>query len=72
MALRYRHVSIGFQGGLSLSLKVTEDQLEELYRVLGDGGWYVLDTEDGPVRMYLSQVVYVRAETDDQRVGFGV
>jgi hypothetical protein len=65
-------VSVGFQGGQVLSLRVTDEQLQTLYRALGDGGWHELETEDGPVRIYLGQVVYVRLDEGDQRVGFGV
>jgi len=72
MPLHHRRIGIGFQGGQSLALKVVEEQLEELYRALGGGGWHELETEDGPVRLDLGQVVYVRCEIDDQRVGFGV
>lgn len=71
MASRARSVSVGFQGGQVLALRVSEEQLEVLYKELGSIGWHELATEDGPVRMDLSQVVYVRAEVDDQRVGFG-
>jgi hypothetical protein len=45
--------------------------LQSLQKALGDGGWHELESEDGPVRLYLGQVVYVRAEDDDQLVGFG-
>jgi hypothetical protein len=71
MALQFRRIGIGFQGGHSLALKVTEEQLKGLYAALGEGGWHELESEDGPVRLYLGQVVYVRAENDDLRVGFG-
>lgn len=71
MALHHRRITIGFQGGQTLALRVLEEQLEELYRALESGGWLELETEDGPVRLYLGQVVYVRAENDEQRVGFG-
>ncbi|HEV3093050.1 MAG TPA: hypothetical protein VGY30_00895 [Solirubrobacteraceae bacterium] len=71
MPLHHRRVSVGFQGGQVLTLRVTDDQLETLYRALGDGGWHELETEDGPVRIYLGQVVYVRLDEGDQRVGFG-
>jgi hypothetical protein len=71
MPLHHRRVSVGFQGGQVLSLRVTDEQLETLYRALGDGGWHELETEDGPVRIYLGQVVYVRLDEGDQRVGFG-
>jgi hypothetical protein len=72
MPVHHRRVSVGFQGGQVLSLRVTDEQLETLYRALGDGGWHELETEDGPVRIYLGQVVYVRLDEGDQRVGFGV
>lgn len=72
MSVQHRRVSVGFQGGQVLSLRVTDEQLQTLYRALGDGGWHELETEDGPVRIYLGQVVYVRLDEGDQRVGFGV
>jgi hypothetical protein len=64
-------VSVGFQGGQVLALRVTDEQLEALYRGLGDGGWHELETEEGPVRLDLGQVVYVRSEINDRGVGFG-
>lgn len=72
MAIHHRRISIGFQGGQVLALRVTEEQLEALYRALGSGGWHELESEDGPVRLDLTQVVYVRSEESDQRVGFGI
>ncbi|MGO9249365.1 MAG: hypothetical protein ACLQQB_13275 [Solirubrobacteraceae bacterium] len=66
-----RRISIGFQGGQVLALRVSDDQLKGLYKALPAGGWHELETEDGPVRVYLGQVVYVRAEDEDSRVGFG-
>jgi len=71
MASHARRISVGFQGGQVLALRVSEDQLKGLYKSLGDGGWHELETEDGPVRLDLGQIVYVRAESDDSRVGFG-
>ncbi len=72
MASSHRRISVGFQGGQTLALRVTEEQLQALYQALGSGNWHELETEDGPVRLDLVQVVYVRTEIDDQRVGFGV
>jgi hypothetical protein len=71
MASSARRISVGFQGGQVLALRVSEDQLKGLYKSLGDGGWHELETEDGPVRLNLGQVVYIRAEDEDSRVGFG-
>lgn len=66
-----RRISVGFQGGQVLALRVGEDQLNALYGALPGGGWHQLECEDGPVRLYLGQVVYVRAEDEDSKVGFG-
>ena len=71
MASASRRVSVGFQGGQVLALRVSDEQLEALHKALGSGGWHALETEDGPVRLDLAQVVYVRVEGDDSRVGFG-
>jgi hypothetical protein len=70
MAALHR-ISIGFQAGQVLALRVSDAQLKTLYKALQDGGWHELESEDGPVRLYLGQVVYVRAEDEDSRVGFG-
>ncbi len=68
---RMRRLSVGFQGGQVLALRADDEQLQKLYKALGDRGWHELATEDGPVRLDLAQVVYVRVEEEDQRVGFG-
>lgn len=72
MPMHHLRVSVGFQGGQVLALRVTEEQLDELYKALGGGGWHELETEEGPVRLDLGQVVYVRSETSDRGVGFSV
>jgi hypothetical protein len=66
-----RRVSIGFQGGQVLALRLADKPLEHLYEALEKGGWHVIEAEDGPVRVYLAQVVYVSAEADEPHVGFG-
>jgi len=66
-----RRVTIGFQGGQVLALRVADDQLKVLNKALGGGGWHEIESEDGPVRVDLGQVVYVSAESDELRVGFG-
>jgi hypothetical protein len=71
MATPKQQISIGFQGGQVLSLRVGDEQLKALHKVLGSEGWHELDSEEGPVRIDLAQVVYVRSESDDLRVGFG-
>jgi hypothetical protein len=71
MTTALRRISIGFQAGQVLALRVSDAQLKGLYKALQEGGWHELESEDGPVRLYLGQVVYVRAEDEDSRVGFG-
>jgi hypothetical protein len=70
MAQSQRRVSVGFQGGQVLALRVTDEQLQSLQHALGAGGWHELETEEGPVRLDLGQVVYVRSEDSDRGVGF--
>jgi hypothetical protein len=71
MASAKQQISIGFQGGQVLALRVNDEQLEALHKALGNAGWHELASEEGPVRLDLGQVVYVRSESDDLRVGFG-
>jgi hypothetical protein len=71
MASKARRIGIGFQGGQVLSLRVDDAQLKALEKALGTVGWHELDSDEGPVRLDLGQVVYLRAESDDLRVGFG-
>lgn len=73
MAPKLSKISIGFQGGQVLGLRIAEDQLHELHEALslGQGGWHELAGEEGSVRLDLSQVVYVRSENEELRVGFG-
>jgi len=62
---------IGFQGGQVLSVRAAEDAIDALATGLaGDRGWHTLDTGEEQIRIDLSQVVYVRRETGDQKVGF--
>ena len=66
-----RRIAIGFQGGQVLGLRVTDEELRALTKALGQDEWHELTSEEGPVRLDLSQVVYVRSESDELRVGFG-
>jgi hypothetical protein len=66
-----RRITIGFQGGQALALRVSDDQLKALNGALGGGGWHDVQSEDGPVRVNVEQVVYVSADKDESRVGFG-
>jgi len=65
-------VVLGFQGGGALPLKLTEADTKKLMDALAKGEWHDIADADGPVKVNLSQVVYVRSEADEQKVGFGL
>ena len=71
MAPTVRRISIGFKGGQVLALRVSDQQLKALREELGGEGWRDVDSEEGPVRLDLGAVVYVRSESEELRVGFG-
>jgi hypothetical protein len=65
-------ISIGFLGGQTLAAKVSAADLAELQLALrGERGVYELTAEDGIITLDLSKVVYVLADHDANRVGFG-
>jgi hypothetical protein len=65
-----QQISVGFQGGQVLAMRVADKQLESLHKALGNTGWHELETDEGPVRLDLAQIVYVRSESSDLHVGF--
>jgi hypothetical protein len=67
-----RRGAIGFQGGQVLSLRLPEEHLDTLQRVLREGRerWHEVEATDGAVLVDLGQVVYLRVESDEHRVGF--
>lgn len=65
-------VVLGIKGGGTLPLTLSASGREKLFSSLEKGGWIELDDEDGPVRVDCSQVVYVRSESEEHRVGFGL
>jgi hypothetical protein len=68
---KYRRVDVGFQGGSVLSLRVAEDEYKSLKSALGGSDrWHEVDSEDATVTVDLSQVIYVRLDTERDRVGF--
>jgi hypothetical protein len=73
MAEQSRRIDIGFQGGQVLPARVTQATYDALSSSLRDQRaerWFELDTVDSKVSIDLSQVVYVRIDTEAQRVGF--
>lgn len=67
-----QRVSIGFIGTHTLSVRLEESALDGLLQALPNGEWYDLTVDDGTVRLNLGQVIYVRTDRDEPRVGFGL
>ena len=65
-----RRIGVGFHGGQVLSLRVSDEQWNALQHALGGSGWHDVESDEGLVRLDLSQICYVRSETEDLRVGF--
>jgi hypothetical protein len=67
-----QRVEIGFEGGQVISTRLSEEDLKDLRAQLDKGGWYDLHSEDGVVALYLGKVAFVRIESGEHRVGFGL
>ena len=73
MAEPARRIDIGFKGGQVLPCRVKQEAWDGLRKALSDSSsdrWYELETHDSQVAIDLAQVVYVRLDTEDQKVGF--
>lgn len=72
MADLNRRTAVGFQGGQVLALRVPEEELTGLRNALqaGQSRWHEVAAADGAVLVDLAQVVYLRVESDEHRVGF--
>ena len=67
-----QRISIGFQASPPISLRVTDEELDKLTGALGNEGWHVVEGEDGTLRLHLPNVLWVRVEKEEHRVGFGL
>jgi hypothetical protein len=73
MASDVKRIDIGFHGGQVLPVRVTTEEYDGLRKALGDekaDRWFELKTQDSEVAIDLAQVVYVRLDTEEHRVGF--
>jgi hypothetical protein len=73
MASGLQQISIGFHGQ-ALGARVSAEQLAALRQALDAGtrGWHEVQAEEGTIALDLEKVVFVRVESADQRVGFGI
>jgi hypothetical protein len=67
-----QRVSIGFHGTQVLAVRLEDSALDGLLQALPEGGWHDLAVDDGTLRLNLAQVIYVRTDRDEHRVGFGI
>ncbi len=68
-----QRIVIGFTGGQALNARVEPKAHEALLKALTGGEeLFTLEGEDGTAVVRVSQVVYVRVERDEPRVGFGL
>ena len=67
-----RRTAVGFQGGQVLSLRMPEEVLVGLRETLKEGKerWVEVEASDGAVLVDVGQVVYLRVESDEHRIGF--
>ena len=68
-----RRMDVGFQAGAVLAVRAEAEAYDGLVAALGDDRaerWHTLDTDDSQILIDLSQVIYIRRERGDQRVGF--
>jgi hypothetical protein len=71
-ANQVRRTAVGFQGGQVLSLRLSEEVLASLRDTLKEGRerWSEVEAADGAVLIDVGQVVYLRVESDEHRIGF--
>jgi hypothetical protein len=67
-----QRVDIGFEGGQVVSVRLTEESLQDLRKQLEKGGWHDLKTEEGVLSVYLGKVAFLRIDSGDHRVGFSL
>ena len=69
---RPKRIALGFHAGGALSLRMAPEALDQLRKLLASGetGFREIEAADGPVLVNLGQVIYLRIESDEQRVGF--
>jgi hypothetical protein len=66
-----RRVEVGFSGGQAILMRLNDKSYDQLRRAVQDGKrWYEVETIDGLVALDLGQVVFMKLEAAEHRVGF--
>jgi hypothetical protein len=67
----FKRVEVGFSGGQAIVVRIADDVYDRFRKAVQDGkGWHELDTLDGVVALDLGEVVFVKREPDEHRIGF--
>lgn len=69
----WKRIDVGFQGGQTLAVRTSQDSYDALAKALEDeksAGWHTLETDDSQILIDLSQVVYIRRDSGNQKIGF--
>jgi hypothetical protein len=67
----YKRVEVGFSGGQAIVVRIADDVYDRLRKAVRDGkGWHELDSLDGIVALDVGEVVFVKREPDEHRIGF--
>jgi hypothetical protein len=68
---RQIRVEVGFSGGQAIVVRLDDSGYESLRKAVRDGkGWHEVDTVDGVVALDLAEVVFVKREPEEHRIGF--
>jgi hypothetical protein len=67
----FKRVEVGFSGGQAIVVRIADDVYDKFRKEVQDGkGWHELDTLDGVVALDLGEVVFVKREPGEHRIGF--
>jgi hypothetical protein len=65
-----RRVEVGFNGGQTIILRLTQKGYDGFRKDVQRGGWTEVESADGLVSVNLDAVLFVKLDTGDHRVGF--
>ncbi len=66
-----KRVEVGFSGGQAIVLRLSERTYDDLRKAVRNGkGWHELETPDGPVALDAGEVVFLKREPEEHRIGF--
>ena len=67
-----RNISLGFTASMPVSIKAPQEELDKLMGALGGEGWHEIAGDDGTMRLNIANVLWVRVESDEHHIGFGL